>query len=72
METSGDIRTRWVASSANPADTQAPTQVVEDLRKVKTKLVIDFTQRIKELFCLLSPPHICLFMLVPANAVVKL
>lgn len=39
---------------------QAPTQVVEDEKKVKTKLVIDFTQGIEETFCL--SPYICLFV----------
>lgn len=38
---------------------QAPTQVVGD-KTVKTKLAINFTQGIKEMFCPFSP-HICLF-----------
>lgn len=48
---------RWelpIHEQTNGPGRQAPTQVAED-KKVKTKLVINFTQSIKETFCPFCP-----------------
>lgn len=50
---------------ANAANEQAPTQVVENNKK--TKPVIDFTQGIKEMFCLLSPTFVFSWWLAPCE-----